>query len=141
MPLRERKEDIPLLVRAFTSTENRPQKKSPITDEAMNLLLRFDYPGNIRELKSIILSALNLAQGRSIRPNHLPQHLLEQNNNTQPDCRMEGQPTSTLAEVEREHILCTYQQTGHNKSKTARVLGIGLNTLRRKLSTLQCKVG
>lgn len=139
LPLRERKEDIPLLVKAFTSTKNWPPNKTPITDEAMNILLRFNYPGNIRELKSIILSALNLAQGRSIRPIHLPQHLLEQNNNARPDCRMEGQPTSTLAEVEREHILCTYQQTGHNKSKAARVLGIGLNTLRRKLSTYNVK--
>jgi DNA-binding NtrC family response regulator len=133
-PLRERKEDIALLVRAFTRKTSRPQKQTAITDAAMNILMRFDYPGNIRELKSIILSALNLAQGKSIRPNHLPQHLLEQKKRTRPDCLVAGQPTSTLAAVEREHIVCTYQQTGRNKSKTARVLGIGLNTLRRKLS-------
>ncbi len=138
-PLRERKEDIPLLVRAFTINENPRPKQTAITDEAMNILMGFDYPGNIRELKSIIMSALNLAQGRSIKPDHLPQHLLKQKNNTRPDCVMEGQPTSTLAEVEREHIVCTYQQTGHNKSKTARVLGIGLNTLRRKLSAYGVK--
>ena len=138
-PLRERKEDIPLLVRAFTKEEKRSPGEIAISDEAMNYLLRFDFPGNVRELKSIILSALNLAQGKPIRPDHLPRHLLEKKNNARPDCRMEGQPTSTLAEVEREHIICTYQQTGHNKSKTARVLGIGLNTLRRKLAAYGVK--
>ena len=116
-----------------------PIKETAINDEAMNYLMRFDYPGNIRELKSIVQSALNLAQGRPIRPDHLPRHLLEKQNNTPPDCLIAGQPTSTLAEVEREHIICTYQQTGHNKSKTARVLGIGLNTLRRKLASYGVK--
>ncbi len=134
-PLRERKEDIPLLLRAFIKAENIPLKETTISDEAMNCLMRFDFPGNVRELKSIILSALNLAQGASIQPNHLPPHLLEKKSTTPPDCLMAGRPTSTLAEVEREHIICMYQQTGRNKSKTARVLGIGLNTLRRKLST------
>ena len=138
-PLRERKEDIPLLVGAFIRNAGRPPKETAITDETMNILMRFDYPGNIRELKSIILSALNLAQGRPIRPNHLPNHLREQKNTIRPECLMEGKPTATLAEVEREHIICTYQQTRQNKSKTARVLGIGLNTLRRKLSAYGVK--
>ena len=138
-PLRERKEDIPLLLRAFINAASRPHRASAISDEAMNYLMRFDFPGNVRELKSIILSALNLAQGRSIQPKHLPRHLLGKKNNTRVDCPMEGQPTSTLAEVEKEHIICTYRQSGHNKSKTARVLGIGLNTLRRKLSAYGVK--
>lgn len=133
-PLRERKEDIPLLVRTFIGTERTSPKGATITDEAMNILLRFDFPGNVRELKSIVQAALNLAQGKPIRPKHLPPYLLERKNISRPDCLMEGQLTKTLAEVEREHIICTYQQTGHNKSKTARLLGIGLNTLRRKLS-------
>jgi two-component system response regulator AtoC len=133
-PLRERKEDIPLLVKAFTSPADRPSKEPAVTEEAMNLLMRFDYPGNIRELKSILLSAQNLAQGKPLRPNHLPQQLHESKSGTHRDCLAAGRPASTLAEVEREHIVCTYQQTGHNKSKTARVLGIGLNTLRRKLA-------
>jgi len=138
-PLRERKEDIPLLIRAFMKEKRAPIKETAINDEAMNYLMRFDFPGNVRELKSIIQSALNLAQGRPIRPDHLPRHLLEKKNTTRPDCLMAGQPTSTLAEVEREHIICTYQQAGHNKSKTARILGIGLNTLRRKLANYGVK--
>jgi two-component system response regulator AtoC len=133
-PLRERKEDIPLLVSAFMKAEKPLKRKNDISNEALNCLMRFDFPGNVRELKSIIQSALNLAQGRPILPDHLPRHLLEKKNTVRPDCLMEGLPTSTLADVEREHIICTYQQAGHNKSKTARVLGIGLNTLRRKLS-------
>jgi len=138
-PLRERKEDIPLLIRAFMKEKRAPIKETAINDEAINYLMRFDFPGNVRELKSIIQSALNLAQGRPIRPDHLPRHLLEKKNTARPDCQMAGQPTSTLAEVERKHIVCTYQQAGHNKSKTARILGIGLNTLRRKLANYGVK--
>jgi len=132
-PLRERKDDIPLLIDAFSGNNGHLPLESAVTAEAMDLLLHYDYPGNIRELKSIIQSSMNLAQGRPITVHHLPEHILKRSHQSRMDCRMEDPPTVTLAQVEREHILCTYKQTGKNKSKTARVLGIGLNTLRRKL--------
>jgi DNA-binding NtrC family response regulator len=97
--------------------------------------MRYSYPGNIRELKSILQSAVNLARGAAIREAHLPAHL----RTAIKDCveeQMQAGDASVLplAEVEKAHILKAYKQTGENKSKTARLLGIGLNTLRRKLA-------
>jgi len=132
--LTKRKKDIPLLIQTFSGAEKRLSLSSVITAEAMNILEHHDYPGNIRELKSIIQAAMNLAQGKPIRPRHLPEQIIKQNSGKRMDCQMDDRPVSTLAQVEKEHILCTYRQTGNNKSKTARILGIGLNTLRRKLA-------
>ncbi len=75
-------------------------------------------------------SALNLAQGRPIATRHLPaalQQLKRQRGNG-------GGPALDLEAVVKGHILSVYRRTGENKSRTARVLGIGLNTLRRKLT-------
>jgi len=138
-PLKERKDDIPLLIQAFSGRKKQQSLESVLTDGTMDLLLKYDYPGNIRELKSIFESARNLAQGGTIRQQHLPDHMLKQGRRDTVACREEVQPIATLARVEKEHILCTYIQTGHNKSKTARILGIGLNTLRRKLTAYSVK--
>ena len=99
------------------------------------MLLEYDYPGNIRELMSIIQSAANLAQGQPIHIACLPEAL--RNLASQSTCVeiLDQAAPQTLAEVEREHIVATYRQTGNNKSQTARMLGIGLNTLRRKLKS------
>jgi len=99
----------------------------------MSLLLDYDYPGNIRELKAIIQSAANLAQGRPISPNFLPKHLRKRVSRVKP--RSNSTSIAPLAEVEKGHIFEVYDQMDKNKSQTARVLGIGLNTLRRKLES------
>ena len=105
----------------------------------MDRLVRYPYPGNIRELKSIVESSLNLAQNRPIAIRHLPETVLERSRVNREACSEEDAPAKTLARVEKEHIVCTYKQTGRNKSKTARILGIGLNTLRRKLAAYGLK--
>jgi len=131
-PLRERREDIPILVDHFLESFCSAGKRCKMTDESCCLMLEYPFPGNIRELEAIVQSAVNLAQGRPIAPEFLPKDLL-QNSKTAVCAPPESISIRPLADIEREHILNTYTHTGQNKSKTARMLGIGLNTLRRKL--------
>lgn len=132
-PLRERKEDIPLLVNTFLKGYDSADKNLTIEKEAMYLLVEYDYPGNIRELKSILQSALNLTQGKSISLNHLPVHIRKPKSISKCLTDSGSQDIVPLAQVEKSHIIRTYKLTSQNKSRTARLLGIGLNTLRRKL--------
>ncbi|MBI5592844.1 MAG: sigma-54-dependent Fis family transcriptional regulator [Deltaproteobacteria bacterium] len=132
-PLRERKEDIPLLIERFLQEFSPGKRKKEMDAQALEMLLEYGYPGNIRELRSIIQSAANLSSGRMITPDALPEQLHKK---TSPSTfRIHGrlQVVQSLSELEREHIFRVYEQTGKNKSMTARLLGIGLNTLRRKL--------
>ena len=129
MPLRERREDIPLLTSQFMA-ECRAGDCG-IEEDALTLMMNYDYPGNIRELRSAIQSAVNLAQGRPISADILPRHMRK----LKPTLKFDNPSSSgqPLSEVEKRHILMVYDQTGKNKSESARILGIGLNTLRRKL--------
>ena len=133
-PLRERQEDIPLLANQFLQDYREPDHNNGIEEEAMCLLMDYSYPGNIRELKSIIQSAVNLARNRSITANALPDHLRRRQSISR--CQNESnEPMVPLAQVEKSHILRVYRHTNRNKSQAARLLGIGLNTLRRKLKS------
>jgi DNA-binding NtrC family response regulator len=140
-PLRERKEDIPLLVNRFIEEYcGKPRKSGSaenyrIEPDAVALLMNYDYPGNIRELKSLIQSSVNLAQGRPVSVNFLPDHLRREKSKSVPDAGPGSESVLPLAEVEKSHILRVYQETGNNKSQAAKLLGIGLNTLRRKLKS------
>ena len=133
-PLRERTEDIPLLVDRFLKDVRGAPINTGVNPDAMCCLMEYDYPGNIRELKSIIQSATNLAQDKPIEDRHLPEALKRK---TAAICVEESRQSEILplAQVEQAHILRIYSQTNRNKSKTARLLGIGLNTLRRKLKS------
>ena len=134
-PLRERKEDIPLLAKKFFQEYGGTSENQYIEEEAICLLLDYDYPGNIRELKSIIQSAVNLAQGRPISPNFLPGHLEKNKAISSSANPSENSSVFPLTMVEKNHIIETYNKTGQNKSRTAKLLEIGLNTLRRKLNS------
>jgi DNA-binding NtrC family response regulator len=129
-PLRDRREDIPLLAERFLEEFRGSDETMDIHDEVMSVLLDFDYPGNIRELRSIIHSAVNLAQGKPITVNCLPSYLR--------DKKLTLKATGAivpLESMEKDHILKAYDATSKNKVQTARILGIGLNTLRRKLES------
>jgi DNA-binding NtrC family response regulator len=134
LPLRERKEDIPLLVDLFLKEYRAPSSSCGIDQAAMCLLAEYHFPGNIRELKSIIQSAVNLAQGNPISADELPQQLRRPKVTSACDQIVNAGGLASLAQVEKTHILNVYRQLNDNKSQTARILGIGLNTLRRKLS-------
>ncbi len=132
-PLRERREDIPLLVERFVE-ESRPAGGPLAMDEAaLTALMEYRLPGNVRELKAIVQSAVNLAQGRTIALGCLPPYVQSRKASS-------GEPEPggdaailPLVEVERRHILSVYRRLGGNKMRTARALGLGLNTLRRRL--------
>jgi DNA-binding NtrC family response regulator len=132
-PLRERTEDIPLLLTTFLEKFGGVNVSTGIDEQAASILSNYDYPGNIRELRSILQSAVNLAQGKPISTRFLPNYLQKRKAISMRDSQPISKPVAAFSEVEKEHILKVYNQMGRNKSQTARVLGIGLNTLRRKL--------
>lgn len=132
-PLRERKEDIPLLAMKFLKELRNGSGNHTIDDRAMSALAGHEFPGNIRELKSIVRAAANLAQGRLISIHALPGDLKGRKTVLRPKPLSGSYHGLALADVERSHILRTYEDAGRNKALTAKILGTGLNTLRRKL--------
>ena len=134
-PLRERQEDIPLLADKFLRDYCGPDNICSIEEETMCLLMEYKYPGNIRELQSIIQSAVNLSQGRPISLKFLPDHLKRRKLILECQNKSASEPIVPLDQIEKSHIIKAYQHTGRNKSQTASLLGIGLNTLRRKLKS------
>ena len=133
-PLRERKEDIPALIGSFVE-EYCGSGGVDFEPDVMPLLEAYHYPGNIRELKAIIQSAVNLSQGRPIAPRHLPDSIQKVKSKSKIAVPAGTAPIIPLANVEQKHILTAYNQTNKNKSLTAELLGIGVNTLRRKLKS------
>ena len=131
--LRERKGDIPELayyfLRHFTG-KNRKDIKT-IHPEALNLLMQYGWPGNIRELENTVERAVILCLGEQITPNDLPSRLLSEKIQEQQATITDETPT--LSAIEREVIRTTLEKTGNNKSKTARLLGVARQTLLNKI--------
>jgi two-component system response regulator AtoC len=126
-PLRERKEDIPLLAQFFLkkfAVENNKQI-SDFSPEATDFLLKYEWPGNVRELENAIERAVILARGPNIEVNDLPRE-------TASLARM-ASPAENLREVEKEHILNVLKEAGDNYSRAARILGISRVTLYNKM--------
>jgi two-component system, NtrC family, response regulator AtoC len=125
-PLRERKEDIPLLAEHFLhkfASENR-KEITGFTPDAMEFLLDYDWPGNVRELENAIERAVILAKCSLITIDDWPQKSMSPSHST-----ARGK---NLKEVEKDHILNTLRETGENYSKAARILGISRMTLYNK---------
>ena len=134
-PLRERKEDIPLLIEKYLEEFRGTGKPLGIDEGAMSSLMNFDYPGNIRELRSIIQSAVNLAQGKSVSVKCLPLYLRNKSPTSKKGPSQGHGLIEPLGVVEKNYILQVYEASERNKVQTAKRLGIGLNTLRRKLES------
>jgi DNA-binding NtrC family response regulator len=132
-PLRERTEDIPLLVSYFINKLN--QEKDfhikGISNEAMRILLNYRWPGNVRELENAIESAMALTEGSIIDSKYLPSFLLL----SPPDLKdfYHISKELTLHEMEKRIIELTLERTGGNKTRAAKLLNIGLRTLQRKV--------
>lgn len=126
IPLRERPEDIPLLAEYFLDETVRNLNKRPLSieREAMDVLISYAWPGNIRELRNIIERAVILCQGHVITKENL---LLKQ------EVKTEYEPLLTLKDVERLHIHRVLRYTGNNKTKAAQILGISRSTLNEKI--------
>lgn len=133
-PLRKRMDDVPLLTDYFMKDLLGPDGLEMHT-AVMDVLMAYDYPGNVRELKSIVKSAVNLAQGKPVDLHCLPVHIQEKAKALKVAGQTAGKRTPTLAELEKSHIIHVYRLTKKNKAESARVLDIGINTLRRKLKS------
>ena len=130
-PLRERMEDIPLLVEHFIDKFNRQRDRhvEGISEEVLSLLIHHNYPGNIRELENIIEYAFILCHEGLILPQHLPEWLTAG--------RVQGESVAgplTLEEMERKAIIESLRRNDYRKMKTCRELGISKDTLRRKIA-------
>jgi two-component system response regulator HydG len=129
-PLRERREDILALAEQFLRDEG--HLEACLSPEAVQVLTSYGWPGNVRELENAIKHGVALAAGALIRPEDLPEELLRGTGRTAPASAREGALRS-LIEVEREHILQVLDACQGSQAEAARVLGIGRNTLWRKL--------
>jgi DNA-binding NtrC family response regulator len=126
-PLRERAEDIPLLAEFFAAqcagVGRRPLK---FTAEAMQVLTRYPWPGNVREVRNVVERLSVLSSGDEVTPGDVALHLTA----TSPE--IEGQLPS-LDQVERRHILKVLQHTGGNRARAAKILDVDPKTLYNKL--------
>jgi DNA-binding NtrC family response regulator len=139
--LRERKEDIPLLVHYFVDRFNKELGKhvKPLKRNVMEALVDYDWPGNVRELRNVIERAMLLDAEDEILLDHLPQEI-RGNEKTEAQFGTASAHLTTyfpltLKEVEKIQIQKTLKQTNGNKSKAASLLGISRQTLREKLKT------
>ncbi len=135
-PLRERRNDIPLLVTAFLERYSDEQGSTrTISEEAMRRLMAYDWPGNVRELENAIERGVALGSGPVVHVGDLPSNLVYPSTDRVPD----KEEVLPLEEMERRAILRTLRETGGDKLAAARLLGIGKTTLYRKLKQYQIK--
>jgi DNA-binding NtrC family response regulator len=136
-PLRERREDIPLLTQAFLqefATVNAKPARA-MSQEALRLLEAHAWPGNIRELRNVIERATILAPGALVEPEHLPPHFVRAAPVERGALTLE--PGITVEEAEIRLIKLTLDHTRNNKTRAAEILGISLKTLHNKLNRLK----
>ncbi|WP_019038312.1 sigma-54-dependent transcriptional regulator [Psychroflexus tropicus] len=126
-PLRERKEDIPLLVEKFLLKYGLEYKDRfiQLSQQALKVLERYDWPGNIRELENVIQRAVIMSDGK-VDVEHLPDSLKY-------DITFPEETLLSLKAVEKQHILRVLQATNNNKTKASEILGIDRKTIRLKL--------
>jgi PAS domain S-box-containing protein len=132
-PLRERKEDIPLLVRYFLDKYCPLMDKEirDISPKGMEMLCNYSYPGNVRELENIIQHSIIMAQGTTISPAYLPEELQGFQAIKQPE---------SIAEMEKQLFETTVKKYKGNLDEAAKQLGIGRTTLWRKMKKYGIKI-
>jgi transcriptional regulator with PAS, ATPase and Fis domain len=133
--LSDRRGDIPLLAEHFLARHNTLNRRdvSGFSDEAMAMLMRHDYPGNVRELENIVHHAFILCTGGVIEKEHLPEELTKTGAQT-------SAPMETVDDFERNRIRAALEKNRQHKGKTARELGINPATLWRKMNKLGIRI-
>lgn len=137
-PLRERRQDIPLLIDHFLRTLARRYRRGPVAvePEAQARLLAYSWPGNVRQLQNVLERALVLAEQDVIGPEHLPEEIrpaLGTDSLPAPEGAPPPGELLPLSEVERRHVLRVLELTAGNRQAAARILGISRRTLARML--------
>ncbi len=141
-PLRERKEDIPALMEHFIAKYSTTNRKtiSGVTAEARDLLMRYSYPGNVRELENIMERAVVLAKGGSISTADLPLHIRTTESDEKLCVKKKGSSLNeTLGTVERGLIIEALKEAGGIQTRAAQKLGISERVLRYKLGKYKIK--
>ena len=137
-PLSERREDIPLLVDHFINQFNLKKGKKIIgmPNNVLNLLMKYEFPGNVRELENIIEHAFVLCHGSQIEIEHLPKEFIEK---FEEDKMSNTKSAGRLKEAENDLIIDVLKRHGGNRSKAAEELGIDKSTLWRKIKKYNIK--
>ncbi|MDD4858411.1 MAG: sigma-54 dependent transcriptional regulator [Candidatus Krumholzibacteria bacterium] len=131
-PLRDRRDDIPLLVEHFLHiASGRSGRRKTISREAMELLTAYDWPGNVRELENIVERACILQEGDEINVEDLPDKVRHHSQERRKVVMQETQ--MTLDELEKEYLVSVLEETNWQKKKASAILGINASTLYRKI--------
>ncbi len=128
-PLRQRRADIPLLVQYFTTPASRGGRPLRFSPAAMERLMRYDWPGNIRELRNLIERLQILHEGEEVQAGDLPAEL----GAVRPPAEPAEAALVPLQEMERRHVERVLRATGWNKTQAARILEIDIKTLNKKI--------
>jgi transcriptional regulator with PAS, ATPase and Fis domain len=130
-PLRHRKEDIPMLIEHFLNgNSTNLTQRTQVSEEAMQIILKYDWPGNIRELQNVCERIQVLSEGHLIMPGDLPENVRN------PESKMvidDYDPSMTIHELEKRYILKALNHFRGNKTQAAHALGITIKTLYNKL--------
>ncbi|MFQ5602617.1 MAG: sigma-54-dependent transcriptional regulator [bacterium] len=137
-PLRERKEDIPLLLEHFVKKYSMENKKPPprISEEALQICMDYDWPGNVRELENAMENAIVLGEGATILPEHLPFGMFKKTESSLDldFLKNSGHTYKDKTEAAEKLILLdAIEKSGGNKSEAAKMLNISLRTMRYKI--------
>jgi len=132
-PLRERRDDIPLLIQHFIEkiSVNLKKRISGVSEETLKLLLNYSWPGNVRELENVIERAINLTLKEMILPEDLPKSLDQKADEKLFEKAVREK--LTLSQLEKEYVKRVLMEVEGNKSKAAERLGLDRKTLYRKL--------
>lgn len=131
-PLRRRKEDIPSLITHFLNSSHHAylNRGRTVSEDAMKSLMKYEWPGNIRELQNVCERLQILSDGHQIMMNDLPEHI---RNPERKDDLIEYDVNMTIHELEKRYILRALMHFGGNKTQAANALGITIKTLYNKL--------